>query len=279
MKRSQRLKIAAIKTNIRLISIFSRRKAAQKLFKIFCTPYAKYYRKNTPTQAQLTQFNFEGKNIVGYTWNTAATKRVLLLHGFASAAYKFDAYVQPLVDKGYCVLSFDAPAHGSSQGKTVNAMEYCRMILQIQEKFGPINCFIAHSFAGLAVCLAFEIMMQQNDTKLVLIAPATETTSALNGMYKLLNVQDEALKKEMEQLVFDLSGHYPNWFSIRRVIQNIKGQVLWLHDEDDDITPFADALKVKENNNAHVKFSVSKGLGHNKIYHDEVVKKQIFEFL
>ena len=60
---------------------------------------------------------------------------------------------------------------------------------------------------------------------------------------------------------------------------NIKASVLWIHDEDDVITPWTDALKVKEDNHPNIKFVLTKGLGHQKIYHNDAVKTMLVNFM
>jgi pimeloyl-ACP methyl ester carboxylesterase len=279
MKRTQRLKIAFIKTKFKLTALLSKKRAAQQLFTLFCTPYAKSKRTHAPNGAQAVEFIFNGAKVKGYRWNHSQQQKVLILHGFSSAAHKFDSYVQPLVNKGYEVLSFDAPAHGSSPGKTCNAVEYAAMIKQVMETFGPVNSFMAHSFGGIAVSLALETIPHSTSNKIVLIAPATETTTAINSIFKMLDINNHAVRMELDNLIDSISGHPTSWFSIRRAVKNINAKILWLHDEDDDTTPLSDALKVKEDNNEHIQFVITKGLGHRRIYHDAAVKKAVIAFL
>jgi pimeloyl-ACP methyl ester carboxylesterase len=279
MKRSQRLKIAFIKTKFKLTGLLSKKKAAQQLFTVFCTPYIKAKRKEEPKLATPLQFIFNDKKVKGHCWNHPQQKKALILHGFSSAAFKFDRYVAPLVKKGYEVLSFDAPAHGNSEGKTLNAVEYSQMVKHIINEYGPVDGFIAHSFGGIAVCLALEETTHNADTKIVLIAPATETKSAIESAFKMFNINDAGVRSEFENIIYNISGHDAAWFSIRRAVKNIKAKILWLHDEEDDTTPLTDALKVKEDNHLNIKFVITKGLGHRRIYHDAAVKKAVINFL
>jgi pimeloyl-ACP methyl ester carboxylesterase len=62
-------------------------------------------------------------------------------------------------------------------------------------------------------------------------------------------------------------------------MQQISASVLWIHDEEDDITPLADALQVKKEHFPNIRFIITKGLGHKKIYRDITVKKEIVDFL
>jgi len=279
MKLTQRLAIGYIQTKFKLLSALSKRKAAEKAFVVFGTPFMKSVSKAPVKNAELIHFHLNQKKMNGYRWNHPQERKVLVLHGFGSAAHKFEDYATLLVAEGFEVLAFDAPAHGNSEGDTTNAIEYSEMIKEVLEKFGPVENFIAHSFGGISLSLALEQVPHTQNTKIVFIAPATETTSAVDGAFKMLKLKNEKVRSEFEKIIFEISGKETAWFSIRRAMQHIKASVLWVHDEDDDITPWADALKVKEDNHPNIQFILTKGLGHRKIYHDESVKKQVISFL
>jgi len=281
MKIKQKLTIKYIRTKLMVLSLLSKRKTAEKTFELFCTPFSKKKYIDPPvfSSCEIIEYTLNDKKIVGYCWNKGKETKVLILHGFGSAAHKFHKYIQPLVKKGYEVVAFDAPAHGKSEGKITNVLEYAQVIEMVTEKNGPFMGFIAHSFGGIALSLALENMEHNHQTKVVLIAPATETVSAVNGAFTMLGLQDKAVRKEFDNVIFEKSGKPTEWFSIRRAMKNIKASVLWIHDEDDDITPIADALLVKDDNHPNIKFIITKGLGHRNIYHSSDIKKQVFDFL
>ena len=87
------------------------------------------------------------------------------------------------------------------------------------------------------------------------------------------------MRTEFDKIVYEVSGKETSWFSVRRAMNNIKASVLWVHDEDDDITPLRDALQVKEDNHPNIRFTITKGLGHRKIYRDEAVVDAVVKFL
>lgn len=279
MKLSQRLAIGYIQTKFKLLRLFSTRKTAEHAFRLFSTPYQRSKNKAQLQHAETLNFTFGGLVISGYRWNHPKPKKILILHGFGSAAHKFADYVRPLTEKGYEVLAFDAPAHGNSSGKTTNAIEYSRMIKKVIDDFGPISGFIAHSFGGIALSLTLEDMELDAGTKIVFIAPATETTTAVNTAFKMLKLKDEKVRNEFDNIIFEVSGKRTEWFSIRRAMHHIKAPVLWIHDEDDEITPWADAVKVKDDNHPHISFVLTKGLGHQKIYRDDAIKNKVIEFM
>jgi len=283
MKIKQFLAIKYFRTKIKLLSILSTRKAAEEAFRVFSTPQklprTKNIRPSAFNHADPLYVKFYGLKIKGYRWNKDKPAKILILHGFSSSAYKFSHYVAPLIEKGYEVIAFDAPAHGSSEGVTINALEYGKLIEIIIKAFGPFNGFIAHSFGGLALSLALEKVPHDEKMKVVFIAPATETTSAIDSAFKILDIQNENVKHDFEKIIKEKSGHSSKWFSMKRAMQNIKASTLWIHDEDDDVTPLNDALKVKELNLPNVEFHITKTLGHRKIYRDKTVKNLVIDFL
>lgn len=281
MKLTKILALNYIRLKFRVLSLISVRKTAMAAFELFCTPLEKSKKQTPPVFkfAEPVYELFNGQKLKGYRWNKGQAKKVLILHGFASAAHKFHRYVLPLIEKGYEVLAFDAPAHGSSAGKTINAIEYREMIQKIMQHYGPINSFIAHSFGGLAVSLALEETPHPEDAKVVLIAPATETTTAIDNAFKMLGLHNKKVREAFDQIIVEKSGQRPEWFSVNRAITNLNAKVLWLHDEYDDTTPLTDALRTKERRLPHVEFVVTRGLGHRKIYSDEEVMEQVINFL
>ncbi|CAN5755638.1 hypothetical protein BH11BAC3_BH11BAC3_25200 [soil metagenome] len=281
MKLKQKIAIEFLRTKFKMLSLVSKRKAAEKAFDLFCTPFMKTGER-TPVifkTAEPLHFVLNGLKINGFRWNQNKPQKVLILHGMGSAAHKFHQYITPLIEKGYEVLAFDAPAHGSSEGNTINAVEYREMIEEVLRLYGPINAFLAHSFGGMALILALEKIPGNEQTKIVLIAPATETKTAVDSAFKMLKLRDPDVRKEFDSIIYDKGGQPTEWYSINRAIQHIKGQTLWIHDEDDDITPLTDALKVKDQNFPNVQFIITKGLGHRKIYGDFSIKKKVLEFL
>lgn len=280
MTSDQRIALKYFRTKFKLLSAISKKRAAQKAFDLFCTPMTRN-KKNLPpvfSNAEQLSFTFEGIRIQGYRWNHPSQKKLLILHGFESSVINFDWYVPPLIKKGYEILAFDAPANGRSGGKKINVLLYKQFIQHIVKQYGPVNSFFSHSLGGLALAIYLEEVKQTNNMKAVMIAPATETVTAINEYFAFLKL-DEALRVEFDNVIKEIGGHPAEWYSISRAIKNIDASLLWLHDEDDKTTPYADARKVKDKNHANVNFVTTKGLGHSRIYRDKEVRKQVVDFL
>ena len=280
MKLSHKIALVSLRSRLWLIALRSPQKAAKKAFALFCTPQRGKQQKPSAIikKAELISFNMNNLAIYGYRWNHPSSKKVLIAHGFESSARNFDGFIPALTDKGYEIIAFDAPAHGQSEGKEITLPIYVQTLQHIVSAYGPFDAYIAHSFGGLAVAHLLETVPHNENTRIVLIAPATETTTAIDGFFRLLLLNGK-VRQAFDKLVMDKSGIAPEYFSIRRAMQNISANVLWMHDEQDDITPFRDVEKVKNDNHPHITFIISNGLGHRKIYRDRQTVNHILHFL
>jgi alpha-beta hydrolase superfamily lysophospholipase len=281
MKLAQRIAIGYYRTKFKTLALVSPRKAAEAAFKLFCTPYSGKPKRETPAifhKAKKISFQLDDIITVrGFQWKPEHTngKKILIVHGFDSCSYKYEKYVTALLSDGFEVLAFDAPGHGISDGKTINVLIYRNTLLKINEQFGPLYGIMAHSLGGLSTSLAVEQM--NHIKKLILIAPVTETTTAMVTFAKFVGLNN-ALIKEMEQVIVDYGKKPISYYSASRAIQNINVPTLWLHDEDDKICPITDVIPIQKLALPHVQFYITKALGHNKIYRNPTTMKQIISF-
>ncbi|HEX8332150.1 MAG TPA: alpha/beta fold hydrolase [Segetibacter sp.] len=284
MKLAQRIVIGFYIYKFRILALFSTKVAARAAFHLFCTPYTKRKNYNIPKiflAADKLTLDLDGLKINGFRWipkENSNGKKILICHGFDSYSYKFDRYVGPLLKSGFEVLAFDAPAHGTSSGKTIKVTEYRKMILTINGMFGPVDNIMAHSFGALAVALAAEELEDAGHKKLALIAPATETTFAIDTFFKHVSVSKK-VRLQFDKLIEDLGGNPASWYSVARVMQKINVPTLWVHDRDDAVTPYEHVHYLVEKKLPHIQFEITSGLGHSNIYKDNKVKKRIIEFL
>ncbi|WP_165917189.1 alpha/beta hydrolase [Flaviaesturariibacter aridisoli] len=272
--------LALIRTKLQLLNLLSKRRAAAAAFHLFTTPQYRN-RKDLPEiyrAAESLRFRFQEFDIQGYRWNDGAPRRLLILHGFESGIVNFEQYIQPFIDRGFCVLGFDAPAHGRSSGTQMNVRIYMQFIEEIRDRFGPIERFMGHSLGGLSLCLALEEQGHTEGARAVLIAAATETRTAIDMYFRFLKLP-ATLRPAFDAFVESRGGHPVHWFSVARAIRNLHLPVLWVHDEDDDMTPLSDVDPVRRSGLPHVTFYITKGLGHRRIYRDPGVIRKVVDFL
>lgn len=279
---TQRIIVRYYRTKFKLLEKLSPQKAAAAVLQLFFTPHITNRKLERPAvfhKAQKLSFTFNGNTVRGFKWLSSKSnaRTILVCHGMNSCSYKFEKYVQLLLLNHFNVLAFDALGHGQSAGKYLNAVTYSEMIIQIENKFGPVDGIIAHSVAGMATTYAME-KLQDKKKKIVLIAPATETSSQVDIFFKLLHLSKE-FRKFFDEEILRVRGLPVSWYSAARAIRNFNAPVLWIHDTDDIICPYKDTIALQQEKLSYIQFITTKGLGHNKIYRDADVQKQIIHFL
>ena len=282
MNIKQILALRYIRARLNILSLVSPRKAAIKAFRFFCTPRQRVVKKGSALfeGGEHLSFRIDKHTIRGHRWLPAypPSKRVLIAHGFESASRNFESYIGILLQKGYEVVAFDAPAHGRSGGRRILLPDYVRVLRTIEQNYGPFDSYMGHSLGGLAVALFLENTPHTANTRLVLIAPAVETTTAVAAFVQILQLSPE-VSKEMDHYVQEISGHPFAWYSLRRALGHIQARILYLQDEEDRITPLKEARLVQQDGHPNIRFLFTKGLGHRKIYKDEAIMDKIVSFL
>lgn len=297
MKLKQKLAIGYVRAHLHILTLVSPRQAAKKAFSLFCTPRRKSGKKlpSLFDNGEKLSFRLDDHPVRGHRWlphqrstrtnfcppdNTppACSEKVLIAHGFESSSRNFEQYVNACLKKGYEVLAFDAPAHGRSGGRQITLPLYVDMIRTIHDRYGPIHSFMGHSLGGMALSLFLESIPHDGTTRLVLISPPVEMVSAVDRLFQMLEL-DAEVRTSFDEYAYHHSGRPFSWFSLRRALHGIKADVLWLHDEDDDITPLEDTLPVKKDGHPNIRWVTTKGLGHRKIYRDGDVLRQVVAFL
>jgi len=279
MKLSQRLVITYYKTKIHTIGLVSPRKAAEMAYQLFCTPRKPAKKLKEPPlfhKAEKLQLLVNGITLKGFRFIPPHPngKKILILHGFSSYSYKFEKYVSLFKKQGFEVVAFDAPAHGLSEGKLINALIYKEAILKIEEAFGPFYGLMGHSLGGLAGSLAFKEFSNQSQRRLVLIAPAIKTDSAIQHFYSLLSV-DQKFKNAFEQIISEMTHETIDNISVTYAIKHIKSPILWMHDKDDKICLFDDVLPIIDEKHTNIQFIITEGLGHSRIYKEASISNTI----
>jgi len=282
MKLSQRLALTFYRTKIHTIGLVSPRKAAEFAFELFSTPRKPKKKLKEPPvfhKAEKIYLTIGATCLTGFRFLPSQPngRKILIQHGFSSYSYKFEKYVSLFKKQGFEVVCFDAPAHGLSEGKTINALMYRDTILKIEAEYGPFYGLMGHSLGALASSLAFQEFSNQENRRLVLIAPAVRTQRAIEHFYSILPV-DERIKNAITELFKDFT-HLPiEEISVSHAIKNIKAPILWVHDKDDKICIFDDVIPIMDAKPANIQFAITEGLGHSRIYKEAAVNNTIDHF-
>jgi pimeloyl-ACP methyl ester carboxylesterase len=208
MKLAQRLLIGYYKTKLKTIGMVSPRKAAEAAFKIFCTPFASKPPKKIPPvfhKAEKLSFEIKGLTIRGFRWvpEKPNGKKIMIVHGFRSYSYKFEKYILALKKEGFEVVAFDAPAHGTSDGKLINAYIYKQSLDHVEKPTDRFMVLWAIHWVGWPHHWLLKNFQGRENRKLVLIAPA-ETERAIKNFFMIIPV-DEKIREAFTELIDELT--------------------------------------------------------------------------
>lgn len=215
-----------------------------------------------------------GKEIVVYHYGTS-DKKVLLVHGWSGRGTQLVKIADEMLKLGYSTVSFDAPAHGKSSGKTSNMTEFIAGILELEKKFGPFEFAIGHSLGGMSILNAIKRGLKVK--KAVIIGSGDVVEDIMDDFIEKLGM-NIAISKKMKANFEKKINEPMDSFSSYRAAKEVTIPVLVIHDKDDDDVPVKAAYHIQEN----LKYNelvITEGLGHRKILGDAKVIKKIVEFL
>lgn len=205
----------------------------------------------------------------------SSPKKVLLVHGWSGRGTQLHSIAEKLIKNGYSTISFDAPAHGKSTGKTSDMTEFIAGIHELSKRYGPFEHAIGHSLGAMAVLNAIKQGFKVQ--KAVTIGSGDIIEDIMTDFSKKLGM-DFATTQLMIKLFEKKFNTTINSYSASIAAQNINIPVLMFHDEEDTDVPVTAAANIfSQLNNAEL--IVTQGLGHRKILGDSRVIKKIVEFL
>lgn len=254
-------------------------KLAHRIFvTIFFTPFRykpPFKEKVWVDQAQKIFITVNSKKIVAYSWGEGPV--VLVVHGWAGRAAQFRKFIPRLMEAGYKVVGFDGPAHGYSQGRQTNVIEFESVFKEVFLKTGAPVAVIAHSFGGVAALYAIKNGL--HITKLINIASPTIGDDIIKTYLKAIHgspATGEAFKAYMLATYGKSFDEFSALSLVKQVPPTLK--LLLIHDEGDEEVSLQHPLELlKVYPGAELQRTT--GLGHNRILKDEAVINRCIEFI
>src|SRR5271168_67559 len=92
--------------------------------------------------------------IAAMQWGDPQAPKVLIVHGWESRASHFGVMIKALAEAGRCVIAFDGPAHGDSEGTQANVVVFAKTLLKMKDKLGKLDAVVGHSMGAAAATYA-----------------------------------------------------------------------------------------------------------------------------
>jgi pimeloyl-ACP methyl ester carboxylesterase len=200
---------------------------------------------------------------------------ILLVHGWGGSAGQFHPLIDPLLDAGFQVLAFDAPAHGESSGELSSLIQFAEAVKRVADWAGPLHGILTHSMGGAAASMALAEGLQVD--RAVFIAPPADAKVWFDKFSERLGFSkdlEERIRRRIEDhLHFDFSNLNADVIGPR-----ISAPILILHDRQDKEVSWEDAHRVAHAS-PHVQLISTQGLGHRRILKSSAVIQAALEFL
>lgn len=250
---------------------------AERLFiQIFFTP-AKYPYpdKELPylEKAEKRNLSFKGRKVMSYKWGEGPS--ILCIHGWMGRATQFRKFVDVFTKEGYSVISFDAPAHGKSEGVKSHLMYFVE-VAELLEKENRLAGIIGHSLGGVA---GLHVAHRGGRVpKVIMIGSPTIADKIIEAFLKRLKASWK-LGNYFKNYIKKTYGQPFDEYSAEHIIKEIKElPILLIYDKDDLEVPLFHGETIKELY-PKAKMMVTEGLGHTRILRDDEVVRKTFEFI
>lgn len=221
----------------------------------------------------------EGRSLAAWSWGEETSPTVLLVHGWEGRGSQMGAFAAPLVERGFRVVTYDAPGHGDSGGRLSSLPETAAAVSAAARELGPLAGVVAHSFGVAATCygLMTGSLPDHLAGRLVFVAPPGDLHHYIRYTADLLGLTPEV----EERFVTHLEERFGvDWAQARSCTTRAAREIplLVIADRDDDETPLAEARRVAAAWPGS-RFTATAGLGHRRILRAPAVVAEAADFL
>ncbi|WP_417532038.1 alpha/beta hydrolase [Marinobacter lipolyticus] len=207
-----------------------------------------------------TQLQHGSRTIPVYSWGQGPV--ILGVHGWAGAGIQFGAWVDPLVEAGYRVVLFDAPAHGRAQGESTDLFEMADVTTRVAASVGQVHGVLAHSIGCIAAARSIADGLQAN--YLAMLAPPVSLAATMNSLGRKFGLSPEALSVHLQLMEEQFGASVWDKLDMEALSLSLTQQGLIVIDDDDTSVSPEQSQRVA-GNWARAEVLRTSGLGHHRL--------------
>ncbi len=227
-------------------------------------------------QAQKSTLRFGTEEFTLWRWDHGGPT-VVLLHGWGSRASRFGNFIAPLRAAGFTVIGIDAPAHGDSRGRSADLPRFRESLAQVLRLHEPIHAVIGHSLGGGAVLTVLAETAEHHPKKICLFGVPGDMDYILESFAMMLGLKPPAMANLRARFAAKF-GRPAREISVRAAAPSVRVPVLVVHDEDDNVAPFAQGSALAAAIPG-ARLLATRGFGHSGALRDAATIERVVAFL
>lgn len=216
----------------------------------------------------------EGIPVAVYRWGSGRV--VVFVHGWSGRATQVAHFIEPLVQAGFQVVAFDAPAHGVSPGRRTNIFECAAALAAVVRECGPVHGILTHSFGGMVLAYALRHGGVAAG-RVVCISPPANLEFLIASFIRSLSLPATVVavlrRRQERRFGADLSERISTDSNVR----TLAVPALIIHDVDDRDVPWRQGSRIAAAWPG-ARFRKTRGLGHRRILRDPATIDVVVEF-
>ena len=229
-------------------------------------------------QARVVRVAVGAGTVAVYEWGAHDGPTILMVHGWGARATQMGRMIGPLVSAGFRVVSFDAPAHGESTGRSADLVEFAGAVHQVARFAGPLAGVIAHSFGAAMAQLAardWGVIAKRQ----VLISSIDHCGWICDTFGRYAGLTEGVVDRMKLMMVERHNGRF-EWArtSVVDMLRQSSAATLLIHDEGDEEIPFQHSVALRDGcRNATL--LATHGFGHHRLLADRSVIDEVVRFM
>lgn len=221
-----------------------------------------------------TQLQHGAHSIPVYSWGKGPV--VLGVHGWAGAGIQFGAWVNPLVEAGYRVVLFDAPAHGRAQGSSTDLFEMAEVTAKVADSVGRVHGILAHSMGCIATARAIKDGL--NSQHLVMLAPPLSLTAVMGNLGQQLGLSQDVLDVHLRLMEERFGQSVWDKLDLEALSRSLTQRGVIVFDDDDTSVAPNESERISTNWQA-AQVLRTRGLGHYRLLWSPLVIETVLQDL
>jgi pimeloyl-ACP methyl ester carboxylesterase len=208
-------------------------------------------------------------------WRWGSGPLVILAHGWEGRGSQLAAFAAPLVAAGFTVVTFDAPGHGASSGRTSSLPHFAWGLRGVADAAGAPYAVIGHSLGCAAATLAARDGLPMQ--RAVFIAPPlnpADYTRQFGEIFGLADEVIEGLQARVEERFLRKWSDY----SLAGIAPRMSASLLVIHDRDDAETSWTAGSRLADLWPG-ARLITTEGFGHRRILREAGVVEAATRFV